>query len=265
MNLTGQCRLCLNQAKLQDSHFIPKAAYKLIRGEGTNPHPLVVQPGKVVQTSAQTRAHLLCHECEQRLHHQGEDTFFRYCYRGPGKFRLLNMLRAHTPLLDNDQFAAYVVPDSETSLIEQIGYMGLSILWKSAAHGWRDGDSTLPSISLGSPYQEQVRQYLLNAGPFPEHGAMVVEASDENNRLIAMIGTPATLKLPKHYLHWIDISGIRFNLLMGARLTPQMKELSVFRHGQRCVLVAKQQEAMLANDYLEHLKALAGRVAIGQK
>jgi hypothetical protein len=174
------------------------------------------------------------------------------------------MLRAHTPLIDNDRFAAYVVSESENSLIEQIGYMGLSMFWKSAAHGWRDGDGTLPSITLGSPYQEQVRQFLLNAGPFPKHGAMVVEASDENNRLLAMIGTPATLKLPNHYLHWIDISGIRFNLLMGARLSPQMKDLCVFRHGQRCVLIAKQQERMLATDYLEHLKTLASR-AKGQE
>src|ERR1039458_1416802 len=220
MGVVGRCRLCLNPAELQDSHFIPKAAYKLIRGEGKNPHPLVVQTDKVVQTSAQTRAHLLCRDCEQRLHRQGEDTFFHYCYRGPGKFRLLTMLRAHAPLVDNGRFAAYVVPESENSLIEQIGYMGLSVFWKSAAHSWRDGDSTLPSISLGSPYQEQVRQFLLNAGPFPEHGAMVVEASDENNRLIAMTGTPATLKLAKHYLHWIDIGGIRINHLMGARRPP---------------------------------------------
>ena len=75
-NVLGQCRLCLNEAELQNSHFIPQAAYKRVRGEGTNPNPIVVQDGKAIQTSAQTRAHLLCHDCEQRLSKNGEHTFF---------------------------------------------------------------------------------------------------------------------------------------------------------------------------------------------
>ena len=68
---------------------------------------------------------------------------------------------------------------------------------------------------------------------------MIVEVSDENNRLIAVTGTPATSKWPTHYLHWIDICGIRFNLLVGARMPRHMMELSVFRSGQKCVLIAK--------------------------
>lgn len=55
----GKCRLCLNDAELRDSHFIPQAAYKRVRGQGANPHPVVVHGRKVIQTAAQTRAHLL--------------------------------------------------------------------------------------------------------------------------------------------------------------------------------------------------------------
>jgi hypothetical protein len=258
MNLTGQCRLCLNQAELQDSHFIPQAAYKRLRGEGKNPHPFVNDGRKAIQTAAQTRAHLLCHDCEQRLCKQGEDAFFRYCYHEPGKFKLLNVLREQKPMVENERWAAYVVPDSENSVVEQIGYLGLSILWKSAAHSWKDRGGTLPSIILGSQYQEQVRQYLFGGGPFLEHGAMVVEVSDENNRLISVVGTPTTFKHPTNHLHLIDLCGIRFNLLVGSRIPPQLKNLCVFRQGQKCRLVAKQQEAMLAKGYHEHLKVMAG-------
>lgn len=257
MKVVGQCRLCLREAELRDSHFIPQAAYKRVRGEGKNPNPIVVQDGKAVQTSAQTRAHLLCHDCEQRLSKNGEHAFFLNCYRGPGKFRLLQVLKEQKPLLEDDRFAAYAVPESENSVIEQIGYMGLSLLWKSAAHAWKDRGSTIPSISLGSPYQEQIRRFLLKAGPFPEHAAMVVEVSDENNRLVAVIGTPASSKWPTHHVHWIDICGITFNLFVGPRMPQPIRELSVFRTGQKCVLVAKQQEAMLARTYREHLKTLA--------
>jgi hypothetical protein len=258
MGAVGQCRLCLNRAELQDSHFTPQAAYKLLRGTGKNPHPIVAQQGRATQTAVQTRAHLLCHDCEQRLCKNGEDAFFRYCYRGPGKFKLLHILLAQAPLLEDDLFAAYAVPKSKNSIIEQIGYMGLSIFWKSAAYAWRDGDCTLASISLGSPYEEQVRHYLLKSGPFPEHAAMIVEVSDERNRLISVTGTPATSKWPTHYLHCIDICGITFKLFIGSRMPRHMKDLSVFRPGKKCVLLAKQQEAMLARTYHEHLKALAG-------
>ncbi len=144
-------------------------------------------------------------------------------------------------------------------MIEQIGYLGLSVLWKSAAHSWKNRNGTMPSINLGSLYQEQVRQYLLKTGPFPEHGAMVVQASDENNRLIAVIGSPVSRRWPSHHLHWIDLCGVRFNLFIGARMPQQLKELCAFRRGQKCVVVAKQQEAMLVKTYREHLKVMAGK------
>jgi hypothetical protein len=40
--------------------------------------------------------------------------------------------------------------------------------------------------------------------------------------------------------------------------TPK-KELCVFRQGQKCVLVAKQQEAMPVKTYREHLKVMVGK------
>jgi hypothetical protein len=57
--MVGECRLCRKRSELRDSHFIPQAAYKRVRGEGKNPHPLVVQTDKAFQTADQIRAHLL--------------------------------------------------------------------------------------------------------------------------------------------------------------------------------------------------------------
>jgi hypothetical protein len=261
----GQCLLCRNQAELRDSHFIPQAAYKLARGVGKSPHPIVLQVDSVVQTSAQVRAHVLCHDCEQCLSQNGEDAFFRYCYRGPGKFKLLHILLSQDPIEDYEEFAVYAVPKSENSVIEQIGYMGLSVLWKSAAYAWKDTNGTISSISLGSPYQEQIRQFLLKAAGFPDNIAIAVQVSDESNRLIAVVGTPATKKWPTHYLHWIDLCGITINLLVGARMPPQIKQLCVLRQGQKCVLVEKRQEAILAMTYHEHLMALARRRMLAEE
>jgi hypothetical protein len=256
MGIVGVCRLCRKQSELRDSHFIPQAAYKRVRGDGKNPHPLVVQTDKAFQTADQIRAHLLCSDCEQRFAKNGENTFFRYCYRGPGEFKLLEVLHALNPLLDDDRWAVYALPESEHRFVEQIGYLGLSVLWKSSAHVWRDRDHPLPSITLG-PYQEQTRQFLLGTGPFPASAALVLEVSDWSNRLIAAIGTPGTSKPPTNHLHWIDLCGIRFNLFVGARMPSSITLLSVFNPAHKIVLLAKKQEAMMAATYREHLSVVA--------
>lgn len=253
----GRCRLCLNQAELQDSHFIPQAAYRLVRGEGKNPHPLHLQEGKVVQTSAQSRAHLLCRLCEQRLHQNGENTFFRYCYRRPGEFRLLEALRCTVPLIETDRIAIHAVPISEAATIEQIGFMGASVFWKAAAHSWQNQGHRTSPISLGTRYQEEFRRFLLSQSPFPDAASMIVELSSEKNRLISVVGTPASSKFPTHFVHWLDICGIRFDLVVGRRMPVGLKNLSVFRAGTKCVLVAKQQESVMASDYRDLLQVLA--------
>lgn len=118
MKVVGWCLLCRNEAELQDSHFIPQGAHKRVRGDRRNPHPIVIQSGKAVQSAAQTRAHLLCHDCEGRFSNNGENAFYRNCYRGSGKFRLLQVLRALKSMLEDERFAVYALPESENSVIE---------------------------------------------------------------------------------------------------------------------------------------------------
>ena len=258
MKIRGQCRLCLNEADLRDSHFIPKAAYRLVRGQGTNPHPLVVQTDMVLQTSAQTRAHLLCHECEQRLSRNGENAFFQYCYRGPGKFKLLPLLLSTPPALEDDNGAVYAVPETTAQVIEQIGYFGLSIFWKSSIHAWSDGISTIPSISLG-PYQERFRRFLLGQELFPSTAALAVEVSEESNRLIQVVGTPGSLKNATNYVHWVHICGIRFNLVVGQRMPSSLNLFCVFKASPKIIVLSKNQEAEMSSLYRGFLKALVSK------
>jgi hypothetical protein len=256
MATMGRCRLCRNEAELQDSHFIPQAAYRLVRGEGKNPHPLVVQSNKVMQTSVQMRAHMFCRDCEQRFHLGGEDTFFRYCHREFEGFKLLAMLKTTLPVLENANVAVYVVPSTDDVVVEQIGYFGISLFWKSSIHAWNDGTRPVASISLG-PYQERLRRFLLGEEPFPTDAALVVEASDENNRLIRAFGSPGTMKKQTNHVHWIHICGIRFNLMVGQRLPPELKRLCAFKPSPKIVLVSKNEESDMATLYRDLLVTLA--------
>jgi hypothetical protein len=255
--MTGQCRLCHNEAELRDSHFISQAAYRLVRGEGPNLNPVVIRPGKALQTSYQIRGDLLCHSCEQRLSTLGEDAFFRNCYRGPGDFGLLNVLRQLQPVVDVENATVYSLPESYTRIIEQIAYFGVSLFWKATLSGWRDGSRTLPPlISLGS-YQEPLRRYLAGEGPFPDASALVVSVYDERNEIVQIFGTPATTRPPTNHLHYCDIRGVHFDLFVGSRLPPEIKMFCLLGSTPKYVLGAKRLTKIVAHTYGKHMQLYA--------
>ena len=256
-SIVGQCRLCLNVTKLQHSHFISQAAYKRLRGDGKNPHPLLSDGRTVIQTAMQVRAHLLCYDCEQRFANNGENTFFRYCYQNSRRFPLLTLLRRLKPVSEEDRFAIHAVPQSQNLIVEQIAYFGISLFWKSASHVWRERNGFVHSIDLGMKYQEHLRTFLLGNTVFPEHAVLAVDVSDERNRLIGTFGTPVSIKHPTNHFHWVSILGIRFNLFVGARTPKALKPLCVLTNGQKYLTVAKQEEAMLTKVYRENLNSIA--------
>ncbi len=252
----GRCRLCLKDARLQHSHFIPQAAYKLVRGEGKNPHPLVLQTDKAIQTSAQMRAHVFCRDCEQRFHEYGEDTFFRYCHRDSESFKLLAMLRKTPPVLQSEAAAVYIISPTDDATVEEIGHFGAGLFWKSSVHAWNDGTGPSPPIPLG-PYQEQFRRFLLGEVPFPTDAALVIGVSDESNRLSRSFGTPGTMKKETNHVHWVHICGVRFNLMVGQRMPRQLRELCAFKPSRKIVLVSKNEESDMATLYRKLLITLA--------
>ncbi len=222
-----------------------------MRGLGEKPDPILLQAEGVIQTSAQVWAHLLCSECEQLLHHRGEDTFFRLCYRAPGKFKLLSSIKAKTPALKNDKnkWVAYTINEPLlTKQFEEIAYFGTSIFWKSAVHHWHDPTGLISPIQLGS-YAEQIRNFLLGRESFPEYAALVIEISEETNRLIQSFGVPGTAKFPTHHAHQVHICGIQFNLVVGKRMPRLLKGLCAFTALPKIALVSKDQELDIVKSY----------------
>src|ERR1017187_6381686 len=73
----ARCRLCLQEASLQQSHLLPKSAYRYLRmvGGRGNPNPTFLSATRLVQTSQQVKDYLLCAKCEDRFNNQGE----RWC------------------------------------------------------------------------------------------------------------------------------------------------------------------------------------------
>ncbi len=72
--MIGQCKLCLKTGvELRDSHFLSAGIYRILRDDNEkNPNPWLLTKDAAVQTSSQLKAHLLCHDCEQRFSKNGE-------------------------------------------------------------------------------------------------------------------------------------------------------------------------------------------------
>ena len=85
--MDGICALCYQRRVLHKSHFLPKAIYRLVRGEkGPDLNPTLISGDSVWQSSSQATSSLLCSDCEQRFHANGEDWMLRHCYRGDQEF-----------------------------------------------------------------------------------------------------------------------------------------------------------------------------------
>lgn len=87
--IQSRCRLCLGVKPLQNSHLLPKALYRLLRTAGKkNPSPVWFNRNSAWTSSSQFADQLLCSDCEQLFHRNGEDWVLRQCNRGKGRFCL---------------------------------------------------------------------------------------------------------------------------------------------------------------------------------
>jgi hypothetical protein len=74
----GLCGLCRQPGELQESHLLPRAGYKHLRGSkaGVQWDPVFTTPKKARITTDQVTAPFLCSHCEQRFHKKGGRNLF---------------------------------------------------------------------------------------------------------------------------------------------------------------------------------------------
>ena len=89
----GQCKLCLEQKQLQESHLMPDALYA--HGKKGIQYATRSQSG---QNPQHMKAHLLCSDCEQRFNQLGESEVLRWLApKARKQFPLHDRLRVSLP------------------------------------------------------------------------------------------------------------------------------------------------------------------------
>ena len=185
----GHCPLCKRTIEIVSSHLIPARVYDYCRPPGD--HTIVVSNDFVGTTDRQTKAYLLCLECENDLNKGGEAWLLPLLAEYDGAFPLYEMLTQYRAEIVQGDASWYSAAHNPGIHCDKLTHFAMGVFWKAAAHSWRGGKNE-PLINLG-PYAEPVRRFLRSEAPFPEKMALTIVVLPAPVRLI-------TLELP-HRVH----------------------------------------------------------------
>jgi hypothetical protein len=249
----GTCRLCLKDADLQDSHYIPRRAYSTNMAKSLkNPNPVVMSSRKLRQVSDQLRGPTFCSDCEQLLSKNGEKWVLANIPDDQGNsFPLQDALIPEVPTFIGDKINLYAGRKIKTFDMPQLIYFGMSIFWRGAAREWKSSlGEVAPPVNLGE-YYEPIRRFLLG-GPFPDD--VVIFVYVDNRKPVMNAATtvlPAKNKIAE--FSWFYLNGLGFALYHGKEIPKQIQQLCASRSPEGFVMVDAEFGSMVRDFLKDHL------------
>jgi hypothetical protein len=222
----GLCRLCSRDADLRNSHFMPKAAYRLLRDPNLkNPHPYMLRGNESVQTARQMTAYLFCERCEGRFSDQGESYVMRSCYRGSGKFLLRDALLRTKPLEIGDEIDTYSASEAPDVRSDELAYF------------------------------EDFRRYLLGETEFPDQVSLYISVS--SLELLPLTAFPPVGKNAQGFhFYYFAIPGVTFRLFVGSRIPENLRRGCFVRSPQKLIYVTAKDDIANLSDRVRQLSKL---------
>jgi hypothetical protein len=244
----GRCRLCLREKQLQDSHLVPKAVYRRLRiPSGDNPNPVIMTRKRAYATSKQIRDYLLCSECEQRFHANGEDWVLRHYDRGNSVFRLQKMIADVKPVLTIK--SVRLIPTTLISGVDikRLQYLATSVIWRAGVHKWRLDDHEVKPIDIRPDHLEDLRLFLIGETDRLAESYLWVSVAAPGGLPEATFFTPPYGGFDKdHYSFRFIIPGMMFALFMGPLVQPMVREFCSVRSADRVLhLTSNIEQAFL--------------------
>lgn len=213
------CMLCGELGNLQDSHLVPRAVYKpLMAKDRRNQNPVLIRAGSVLQTSHQTKAHLLCNSCEQLLNRSGERTIIPLLAKNAESSPIYDLLTSIPPAIRSNEGEIYAAAEHSGFPVDALIHFAMAIFWKASVHPWERNDDE-PLIKLG-PYREPLRKYVLAQGrqAFPTNMCLSITVLPP--RAIPMyIGPPEPAPGGDGFRNYrLYVPGLQFVLSIGKTL-----------------------------------------------
>ncbi len=233
------CPLCGKTNKLQRSHLLPCGLYKLLRADGSrNPNPLNIGNGRMIQSSLQMTASLLCHRCEDRFNCRGEKWMLSQCFQPKsGKFSLYTDLINQPELLRVRGDVYYA--GRQLPRVSSLVYFAMSVFWRAAAHRWKLREEKC-HIELG-PYTESIRLFLMDQGPIPTNTAIITLLAAPNTaRPIAHFPIQSGGATDGFRTFEFLIPGVNFVLFVGKRVPADFMKLCTASSPERVIGVSNK-------------------------
>ncbi|MDO8588491.1 MAG: hypothetical protein Q7T82_15800 [Armatimonadota bacterium] len=241
----GTCKLCRTYSELRESHFIPKAAYRIIERTAGSP-PVVVKPEITIQKNEQMKDYILCADCEERFNKNGEDYVMRYCYTGEKGFRLKDLIDATEPIACHDGLKLYSASGIPEIDVEKLTYFISSVMWRGSAHRWKSGRDVRANPSLAK-YEEELRKYLLGEADFPKNAAVWINIVPDSEKW-ALVANPYGGRLKEFWHYNFPFLGILFWFFLGKRMPLVMRTYCSFRSEQKFIMVGDKASDMIMRD-----------------
>jgi len=232
----GTCALCQTpNAHLQNSHALPRFAYKRIRADSDlrNPNPVQVTEGRAFQTSKQKQKHLLCFACEQRIA-KSETYLATLCQQPDGRIPIIEHLSPSATPGEIDTVVPYEID------CEKLAYFAVSVVWRADLLG---GNS-----ALGDRYREQLRRYLLGLQPFPAQARamlLVLDGGSLATNMGRVLTMPITRRFENCREHSFIICGFVFTILLGCRLPVDSEHICLVHADPKRIIVAPAHQSAL--------------------
>ena len=214
----GNCKMCLHDKPLVQSHLMARGLYDYCRTADSE--PIKMGAGIIMQTSRQTKDYLLCGQCEDVLNKGGENWILPKLATIEKSFPLYEMLSRVTPVFDEGDLRVYNTALIPEVAADKIAHFAVGMFWKASVHSWLGGE-TDPRIELG-PYSEALRRFLLGHTTFPENVALLVEIVPPSAASIGILD-PCERVCDQWHTFFCYVPGILFALSVGKQLSEEIR------------------------------------------
>jgi hypothetical protein len=261
------CKLCHSPSELLESHYIPKAAYKIIRQKNQAP-PVLVSDKVAIQSDKQIVDRLLCATCEDRFNKNGEGWALEYCFRGDDDFKLKRLIQTQGPAWDNGRLQAYAAATIPEIDIEKLAYFAASIIWRGAVHQWKLKGIPVATLEIVPKYEEELRLYLLGEAAFPTNAVVWVSVVPSAGLWDTF--TPAYGEKDPRMQFWkyrFTLLGITFLFLLGNRLDPQARRMCTYRSSEKWIYSGEDVDKNLIREIAPSMRTArpVGALAQGRR
>lgn len=248
---TGECALCKEQKLLQNSHLMPKWAYKRLQTtDGGREDPIEVKNGSALYTSRQVTKHLLCEDCEGLFSIREGYVAGLTQTDHEGLLKILALVTRYEPPL------TVVELNSEID-VESIVYFAASVIWRACV--------MTEECILGTHYELAFRRYLLGEAQLPPEVSMnmvILEPSSLLAHPERYFTFPSSTKIPAAWLHGFTVCGLMFRCFVGGGIDPKLKMVSLSKvEGVKYALLSKPEDI---GDFREIHKVAAAATPRGK-